>query len=441
MLTITIVGRPNVGKSTLFNRLVGARQAIVDDQPGVTRDRLFGRFEWRGRRGKVIDTGGYLTGQDDKLGRRIVENAEAGIGEADVVVVLVDGREGITAADRDLVDYIRLHPKPVILAVNKIEHPNHEPLVYPFYELGLEPVIGISALQGTRVGDLLDKVYELAPEDWGADEEEEQIRVTILGRPNVGKSTLLNKLAGSNRSLVDAAPGTTRDPVDTLLVHGGRRYRFVDTAGIRAAGKIGSDVERYGILRARKTIERSDVALLLIDANEGPTESDLRVFRLADEAGLASVLLVNKWDMIEKETGTAEAFERTVREKFVFLQYAPLLFISALSGQRTHRIFELIEKGFETARRKIPSSQLNKLLDEIKLRTPPPLGKWGKAVNLYYWSQTGIAPPVITLFANRPADLPDNYRRFLLNQLYEHFDLTGSPLRLIIRKSPKREKK
>ena len=439
MITVAIVGRPNVGKSTLFNRLLGRRQAIVDDQPGVTRDRLYGETVWNGRALRLIDTGGYLRGQSDRLGRAIVENARAALEEADVIVMLADGRDGVTGADQDLADVLRREKPPVLLAVNKIDHISYEPYIYPFYELGIERVIGVSALHGAGTGDLLDQVLAVAPErEESEPEAAAEIRVTILGRPNVGKSTLLNRLAGKERSLVDPQPGTTRDPVDTLVEREGQRYRFVDTAGIRAAGKIGSDVERYGILRAKRTLERSDVALLLVDAPEGPTESDARVFRLANDAGRASILLVNKWDLVEKETGTAEAFQRNLREKFSFLHYAPVLFLSALSGQRVHRVFELIDQVYAAATRKVSSSELGRVLEAIKIRRPPPSPE-GKALNLFYWTQTGTAPPRITLFVNRPQALPENYRRFLVNQLYEQFDLKGVPIQLIVKGSRKRK--
>ncbi len=440
MLTLAILGRPNVGKSTLFNRIIGRRQAIVDDQPGVTRDRLYGHVTWNGRRIEAIDTGGYLKGEEDRLGRAIVENAEAGIAEADVIVMVTDGRDGVTVADQDLADLLRRQNKPVILAVNKIDHISYEAYVFPFHELGIQHVLGVSAIHGAAVGDLLDLALELGPpQEVSSEEETEEIKITILGRPNVGKSTLLNRLAGKERSLVDPTPGTTRDPVDTLVEKEGVRYRFVDTAGIRAAGKIGSDVERYGIARAKRTLERSDVALLLIDAADGPTESDARVFSLAAQAGRSCVLLVNKWDLLEKETGTAEAFEKEVRRQFTFLSFAPVLFLSALSGQRVHRVYELIDRVYAAARQRIPSSQLGHLLDEIKMLKPPPSDE-GHSINLYYWTQTGTAPIEITLFSNRPQALPENYKRFLLNQLYERFDLTGCPIKLVLKKSPKREK-
>lgn len=438
MLTLAIVGRPNVGKSTLFNRLIGKRQAITDDQPGVTRDRLYGELVWNGFPIRVIDTGGYLTGQTDRLARAIVENAVAGISEADVIILLCDGRDGVTAADRDLVDLLRKEKKPIILAVNKIDHISYEPHSFPFYELGIDQVMGVSAMHGAGVGDLLDEVLRLSPDASKEEEEKKpEIKVTILGRPNVGKSTLLNKLAGRERSLVDATPGTTRDPVDTLVERDEHRYLFVDTAGIRAAGKIGSDIERFGILRAKRTLERCDVALLLVDAADGATESDARVFRLANDAGRASIILVNKWDLLEKQTGTAEEFERNLRDKLTFLHYAPVLFISALSGQRVHKIFELIDRVYVNRSQKIASSRLGRLLEEIKIRRPPPSPD-GKSINLYYWVQTADSPIRITLYVNHPDLLPENYKRFLVNQLYDRFDLTGCPIQLIVKRSPKR---
>jgi len=329
--------------------------------------------------------------------------------------------------------------KPVILAVNKIDHVSHEPQMYPFYELGLEEIMPISALHGGGVADVLDRVVQLGPEDTGKDDGGiPPVSITILGRPNVGKSTLLNKLAGSERSLVDPTPGTTRDPVDTVVKRQDRYYRFVDTAGIRAAGKIGSNIERYGIVRAKKTLERSDVALLLIDAGEGPTERDARVFRLAHDSGRASMILVNKWDVVEKETGTAEAFEREIRRIYPFLHYVPVLFISALSGQRVHRIYQLIDEVYEAAQTRLQSSQLGKLLEKIKAVNPPPYSRQG-SVNMYYWSQTGVKPIQINLYVNKPKALPENYRRYLVNQVYENFKLTGTPLQLYVKKSPEKE--
>lgn len=436
---VAILGRPNVGKSTLFNRLVGRGKAIVDDQPGVTRDLNYERLEWNGRTFTLMDTGGYIYRPKGSIDTAVVDRLQEAVEEADVLVFLTDGRDGIVGADEMMVDLLRRSRKPVLVAVNKIDSAEQENLVHEFHALGCPEVLPVSALHGLGTGDLLDAIVErLPPEAEKSCDLPDLIRVCILGRPNVGKSTLLNSLTGTERSLVTEVPGTTRDPVDTVVWHEDRPYLIVDTAGIRRHGKIATRVEHYSVHRAKEALWRSEVALLLVDAAHGPTESDARVFSLIEETGRAGVLVVNKWDLVEKETGTAEAFERDLRHRFPFLHFLPVLFISALTGKRVVRIFDLVREVHAEWKRRVPTAEANRVLERILARRPPPNAK-GKPLRVKYLTQVKAAPPTFALFVNRPEDMPQDYVRFLINQIYGEFGFRGSPVRLLLRSSGTRK--
>lgn len=436
---VAILGRPNVGKSTLFNRLVGRGKAIVDDEPGVTRDLNYERLEWNRRSFTLMDTGGYIYKPEGSIDTAVSARVNEAIEEADVLVFLTDGRDGIAGAEEMMADALRRSGKPVLVAVNKIDAPEHEQLAHEFYALGFAEVLAISALHGLGTGDLLDAIVDrLPPEAEAVPDLPGLIRVCILGRPNVGKSTLLNSLTGTERSLVTEVPGTTRDPVDTLVWHDEKPYLIVDTAGIRRHGKIATRVEHYSVHRAKEALWRSEVALLLVDASRGPTESDARVFSLIEETGRAAVLVVNKWDLVEKETGTAEAFERGLRARFPFLRFVPVLFISALTGKRVDRIFDLVRQVHAEWKRRIPTAEVNRMLAQVLARRPPP-GTRGRPLRVKYLTQVKVAPPTFALFVNRPADMPRDYVRFLVNQIYDQFGFRGSPVRLFVRPSGTRK--
>lgn len=432
---VAVVGRTNVGKSTLFNRLLGNRQAITDNAPGVTRDLIYGDMTWGGRDITLVDTGGYDETAIDEIGRCVMDNVRQAAEESVVAIFVVDGLTGPTASDYEVLDLLRRRRIPAVLAVNKLDNINRDPLAADFYGFGLDPVIPISAVHGHGTGDLLDAVIERLPPEGEAEPETqgEVIRVAIVGRPNVGKSTLLNALCGHQRSIVTSVAGTTRDPVDTLVTHDGKPFLLIDTAGIRRAGKIDTNVERYSVLRARNVIERSDVVLLVIDAVEGVTETDARVFSLVDEMGRAAVLCVNKWDAVEKETGTAEACAKDVRNVLRFLRRAPILFLSAKTGQRVQKIFGLIDKVYASYIQRIPTGELNQFLDDIQ-QVKPATYK-GKLPGIQYITQAMIKPPTFVLFCKEPRYLHESWRRYLINQIYDRYDFEGAPLVLRVRSS------
>ena len=435
--TVAIVGRPNVGKSTLFNRIVGERVSIVDNRPGVTRDIIARVFEWNGKSVRYLDTGGYETASRGEIEVNIRRHIEEAIDLSDALILVVDITTGPTAEDEDAVELIRRSGRPLVVAVNKADNLRRESEgMADFLHWGFGEVIPVSAINGSGTGDLLDAVVDSLP-DRPAEvldlEGSEAIRVAILGRPNVGKSTLLNQLVGEERSLVTSIPGTTRDPVDTLVEKDGQAFVLIDTAGIRRPGKI-RDIEKFALVRTRLAIERADVALLLIDAEEKVTETDAHVFGLADEAGIASVLLVNKWDLVEKDTDTAGAYAKEVRETCKFLRHCPIQFISAKTGQRTHRIWEEILKVHESYTRRIPTHELNDSLQSWVARRPPH-GIRGRHPKLHYLTQVDVKPPTFVLFANNIEALHFSYKRYLTNQLRGTFDFGGTPIRLFVRES------
>ncbi len=427
--TVVIVGRPNVGKSTLFNRVTGSRRAIVGNEPGITRDRIHLPAEWRGRPFEIIDTGGILLGEDAEIPAQILKQARAALQQAAHIVFLIDGRTEITGADRELAQLLLKTGRPLSVAVNKIDVEARESLVGEFYSLGIRSVFGVSAEHGRGVSELLDHVTEGFPTaDAGVEEAPEQgrpIRVAIIGKPNAGKSTLLNRLVGSERSIVSEVPGTTRDAVDALVVRHGAAYNFVDTAGIRRKGKTRLMAEKLSVVMARRHIRLADVVLLIIDAAEGVTALDATIAGYACESGKPVIIVVNKWDLVAKQK-RVEDFTTLVRDEFKFLEYAPVTFLSALTGSKIERLFPLIQKAHQAAHRRVTTGELNRFFATLDLdRAPLPAGQ---RVKILYLTQAGIGPPTFVLFTAHPRKLHFSFERFLLNQIRKKFDFEGTPV-------------
>jgi GTP-binding protein len=429
---VAIVGRSNVGKSTLFNRLIGQRLAIVEDQPGVTRDRLYAKMEWTGREFVLIDTGGIEMAEADEMVNLIRVQAELAIDEADVIIFLVDGRQGLTQADREVAERLRRSRKPVVLAVNKLDHPTHQEMLYEFYELGFGDPVGVSAEHGMGTGDLLDEVVRRLPDYEPEPEGQDEIRVALVGRPNVGKSSLVNAILGEERVLVSPVAGTTRDAIDTPLEVDGQRYVLIDTAGLRRRGKVYENVEKYSILRALRAMERADVVFVVIDGHEGVAEQDKRAAGHALDAGRGMGFLVNKWDIVEKDDKTAHRFEERLRNEFPFMRWAPVLFVSALTKQRIHRILPLAKSIAEMHAMRVPTSTLNTVIQDAVASVAPPSDK-GRKLRIFYATQLGVKPPTFGLFVNDRELMHFSYERYLENQLRSAFGFEGTPIRLIVR--------
>ena len=431
---VAIVGRPNVGKSLLFNRIAEKRQAIVEDTPGVTRDRIYSDAEWRNRPFTVIDTGGIEPRTDDEILKFMRQQALLAIDHADVVVLVVDIRTGMTAADEEVASMLKKSRKPVVVAVNKMDRPGDPPAeFYEFYNLGLGDPIGISALHGSGTGDLLDACFQYFPEESGeAEEEQPTIRVAVIGKPNAGKSSLINRVTGEERVIVSNVAGTTRDSIDTLVVRGEDRFTFVDTAGIRKKSKVDEAIERFSVMRAQMAIERSDVCLLMIDAVDGVTEQDTKIAGYAHDNGKAAVIVINKWDLIEKETGTQAAFEKQVRQDLAYMPYAPVVFISALTGLRVENLFAVIKEVYASSTMRITTGSLNTILADATVRVQPPTDK-GRRLKVYYMTQAGIQPPTFVCFCNDAKLFHFSYLRYLENQIRQVYGLQGTPVKMIVR--------
>jgi len=433
---VAIVGRPNVGKSTLFNRIAGRKKAIVANEPGVTRDRNYADVEWGGSLFTLIDTGGFEPVSKDRIFIQMQEQCRLAMDEADIILFVMDGREGFTPTDKEIGDILRQQTKPVFYIVNKIDIPKHEERVLEFYELGVEPIHSVSGEHGYGVDGLMDEVTQVFP---GSIEEEwdgKATKVAIIGRPNVGKSSLINRLLGYKRVIVDEAPGTTRDAIDTFLARDGKRYVFIDTAGIRRKSRISLQLEKYSIVEALRTIDRSDVAVLLIDAREGVTFQDARISGFIHEKGKGCILVINKWDLVKKDSQTIVEFEKKVRDDLKYLSYAPVLFISALTGQRVMRVLDMIDQVAEETRKRISTSQLNKYFEKWVENNLPPLHK-NRRVNLSYITQVSTAPPTFVIYTNYPEGIHFSYERYLTNQLRETFGFQGVPVRFQFRKKGK----
>ena len=436
---VAIVGRPNVGKSMLFNRLVGQRLSIVEDTPGVTRDRLYAECEWCGRKFDMVDTGGIEPSTDSEILLFMREQAQIAIDSATVIILVTDIRTGVTAADKDVANMLLRSRKPVVLAVNKADSTGvTDPAVYEFYSLGLGDPIPVSAVHGHGTGDLLDECLKYFPEDSGEEEEDDCIKVAVIGKPNVGKSSLINHILGEKRVIVSNVAGTTRDAVDTLYENQYGRYMFIDTAGIRRKSKVDERVEKFSVMRAQLAIERADVCIIMIDARDGVTEQDTKIAGLAHEAGKASIIVVNKWDLVERETGTMEKMRKDIMRDLSFMSYAPILFISALTGQRTERIFELINFVNDQSSMRITTGMLNNVLADAQARVQPPTDK-GRRLKIYYMTQTGIKPPNFVIFCNSRELFHFSYQRYIENQIRAVFGLEGTPIRLVIRQKGDKE--
>ena len=436
---VAIVGRPNVGKSMLFNKLTGRRTAIVEDTPGVTRDRIYGACDWNGRDFELVDTGGIEPNTDSEMLKFMRRQAEIAIETADVIVMVTDVKTGVTAADQDVASMLLRSKKPVCLAVNKCDSVGMtDPNVYEFYALGLGDPIEVSAIHGHGTGDLLDWCVEHFPEEAENEDEGEIINVAIVGKPNVGKSSLLNCILGQERVIVSDVAGTTRDAIDSLFENEFGKYRFIDTAGMRRKSKVDDAIEKYSNLRSIAAIDRADVCLILIDANEGVTEQDTKIAGLAHEAGKASIIVVNKWDMLEKETNTMNEMTAKIRQDLGYMTYAPVLFISALTGQRVGKLFELINLVANQSAMRITTGMLNNILEDATARVQPPTDK-GRRLKIYYMTQVGVKPPHFVIFCNDARLFHFSYQRYLENQIRAVFGLEGTPIKITIRQKGDKE--
>ena len=431
--TVAIVGRPNVGKSTLFNYIVGKRISIVADTPGVTRDRVYAETNWRGRSFTLVDTGGIEPKSNDVILSQMREQANLAIEMADVIVFVTNIKDGVTAADSDIALMLKKSKKPVILVCNKADNYGKTPdEIYEFYNLGLGDPYRVSAANAIGIGDVLDAIYEKLPPSDGNESDEDVIKVAIIGKPNVGKSSLVNKILGENRVIVSNIAGTTRDAIDSEFENEFGKYVFIDTAGIRRKNKVSEDLEKYSVLRSLLAVERADVCLLMIDANESVTEQDTKIAGEAHEAGKGIIIVVNKWDEYEKENGTMEQYKKDVYNKLAYISYAPILFISAKTGQRVNKLFELINSVASQNSLRVSTSVLNQVLNEAIAIVQPPTDK-GKRLRIFYMTQASTKPPTFVVFVNDKDLFHFSYERYLINQIRKEFGLVGTPVRMIVR--------
>ena len=430
---VAIVGRPNVGKSTLFNKLIGQRLSIVDDTPGVTRDRIYGEAEWAGRKFMLIDTGGIEPKTDDIILKSMRSQAQLAIDMANVIIFVTDLRSGVTASDSEVAAMLLKSGKPIVLCVNKCDKIGEPPLeIYEFYNLGLGDPIGVSSVHGHGTGDLLEEVFKFMPEEINDDEESDTVNVAVIGKPNAGKSSLINYLSGEERSIVSDIAGTTRDAIDTLVENEQGSFNFIDTAGLRRKSKVEDDIEKYSVLRAKMAIERSDVCVIMIDGADGFTEQDSKVAGLALEQGKACIIAVNKWDIVDKDGKTMDSYRKKLMNDFSFMSYAPIIFISAKTGQRVDRLFELIKYVHTQNTMRISTGMLNDILADATARVQPPSDK-GKRLKIYYMTQASTKPPTFVCFCNRAELFHFSYQRYLENQIRSTFGLEGTPVRFVIR--------
>ncbi len=431
--TFAIVGRPNVGKSTLFNKLIGERISIVEDTPGVTRDRIYAEGEWLTKKFVLIDTGGIEPRNDDIILEQMRRQAQIAIDMSDVIIFMVDVKAGLTASDHDVAAMLKKSGKPIVLVCNKVDNVGQVPMeFYEFYNLGMDEPIAISSIHGLGTGDLLDKLFEYVPETDEEEEDDDSIKVAVIGKPNVGKSSLINKILGENRVIVSNIAGTTRDAIDTQYVHQGQKYTFIDTAGMRKKGKIDENIERYSVIRSLAAVDRADVVLILIDATEGVTEQDTKIAGYAHEQGKASIIVVNKWDLIEKETNTMEQFRKDVQNGLSYMTYAPVAFTSAMTGARIPKLFDLIRYVNMQHAMRISTGVLNDILNEATSKVQPPSDK-GRRLKIMYITQASTKPPTFILFVNDKELAHYSYVRYIENQIRSTFGLEGTPIRFIIR--------
>ncbi len=431
--TVAIVGRPNVGKSTFFNYIVGKRVSIVEDTPGVTRDRVYAEGNWRGRSFTLVDTGGIEPESDDVILSQMREQANLAIAMADVIIFVTDMKQGVTAADHDIALMLKKSKKPVILVCNKADNYGKVPdEIYEFYNLGLGEPYRVSAANAIGIGDVLDAIYDNLPPVNEGEDDEEVIKVAIIGKPNVGKSSLVNKILGENRVIVSNIAGTTRDAIDSEFENEYGKYVFIDTAGIRRKSKVSENLEKYSVMRSLLAVERADVCLLMIDANEGVTEQDTKIAGEAHEAGKGIIIVVNKWDEYEKDNGTLEQYKKDVYNKLSYISYAPILFISAKTGQRVNKLFEMINSVASQNALRVSTSVLNQVLNEAIAIVQPPTDK-GKRLRLFYMTQASTKPPTFVVFVNDKDLFHFSYERYLVNQIRKEFGLVGTPVRIIVR--------
>ena len=436
---VAVVGRPNVGKSTLFNKLVGQRISIVEDTPGVTRDRIYSKCEWRAREFMVVDTGGIEPASDDIILSQMRRQAELAIERADVIVLVTDVRCGVTSTDHEVALMLQKSGKPVVLAVNKCDTIGETPVeIYEFYNLGIGDPVPISAASRLGLGDMLDIVAENFPEGSAQAEDDDRPRVAIVGKPNVGKSSIINKLLGENRVIVSDIAGTTRDAIDTEILHNGKEYIFIDTAGLRRKNKIKEELERYSIIRTVTAVERADVVLMVIDATEGVTEQDAKIAGIAHERGKGIIIAVNKWDAVEKNDKTIYEFTSKIKDTLSFMSYAEIIFISALTGQRIGKIYELIDTIIDSQTMRIPTGVLNEILTEAVAMKQPPSDK-GKRLRIYYMTQVSVKPPTFVMFVNDKELTHFSYTRYIENKIREAFGFRGTALKFIIRERNEKE--
>lgn len=429
---VAVVGRPNVGKSTFFNRIAGRRISIVEDTPGVTRDRIYTDVEWLNHKFTLVDTGGIEPRSKDIILEQMRAQSQIAIDTADVILFMVDAREGLTATDYEVGDMLRRTQKPVLLVCNKVDNKRLEDEVYEFYNLGLGSPIPISAEQGLGLGDLLDRVVEHFPETEQQEYDENVVKVAIVGKPNVGKSSLINRILGEERVIISDVPGTTRDAIDTFFTVGDREYVLIDTAGIRKRSRVGEAIERYSVIRSFAAVTRSDVSLLVIDAAEGPTEQDTKIAGHIHEEGKGCIIIVNKWDLVEKDNRTVDEYITSIRTKLAFIDYAPVMFVSAKTGQRVGKILEKVEGIYEKSALRVSTGVLNDVIGEAVLMNQPPSDK-GKRLKIFYATQVSVKPPTFVVFVNSKELMHFSYLRYLENQLREAFDFEGTPIRMIVR--------
>lgn len=437
---VAIVGRPNVGKSQLFNRITGKRISIVEDTPGVTRDRIVSEATWLDKAFLLIDTGGIEPDSEDKLTQLMKRQAEAAIETADVIIFLTDVRTGVLPSDEEVAKILMRSHKPVVLACNKCDSPGEPPLnFYDFYSLGLGDPVAVSAIQGMGTGDLLDEVVKGFTSDSETDEDEEIIKVAVIGKPNAGKSSLINYILGEERMIVSDIPGTTRDAIDSYVERNGKKYLFIDTAGIRKKSRVSEKVEKYSVLRSYSAVERADVCLILMDGTEGPTEQDSKIAGYAHNEGKASIVIVNKWDIVDKDDKTMDNMRKEILEELPFMMYAPSLFISAKTGQRVDSIFDMIDKVNENRNRRITTGMLNDLIADAIARVQPPTDK-GRRLKLLYGVQSDVNPPQFVIFVNDTKLMHFSYERYIENRIRAAFDYSGTPIRFFIRERNEKKK-
>lgn len=430
---VAIIGKPNVGKSTFFNYIVGSRVSIVEDTPGVTRDRIYGESNWRGKNFTVIDTGGIEEDTGDVILSQMRVQANIAIDVADVIIFLTDVRQGVTAADEEIALMLKRSKKPIVLVCNKADdYQKFQSDIYEFYKLGIGDPMPMSAGNAQGIGDVLDAVYEKFPENLDNDEDEERIKVAVIGKPNVGKSSLINKILGENRNIVSDIAGTTRDAIDSYFENENGKYVFIDTAGIRRKSKVTEKIEKYSVMRSILAIERADVCLMLIDANEGVTDQDAKIAGEAHEAGKGIIIVVNKWDEYEKDTGTLEKYKKDIYNKLSYLSYAPIMFISAKTGQRVDKLFGMINEVAAQNAKRITTGQLNQVINEAIAIVQPPTDK-GKRLKIFYGTQVSTKPPTFVIFVNKKELFHFSYERYLVNQIRKEFGMQGTPVRIIAR--------